>query len=67
MNALRFRAGSASSVSLLSTSPVEAFDVSMSGASPATVIDSSTAPTSSIRSSVMNCCVPIVRPRARTT
>ena len=51
--------GSVSSVCLSSTSPVDAFDVSISGASAATVIVSSTAPTSSTISSVRNCCVPM--------
>ena len=44
------------------TSPVDAFAVSMSGDSPMTVIDSSSAPTSRITSSVRNCCVPMRKP-----
>ena len=61
-NALRPGAGSAWSVCRSSEAPVDAFDVSMIGDWPVTVIDSSIAPISSLTSSVMNCCVPTVRP-----
>ena len=39
------------------TLPVEAFDVSISGASPVTVMVSCSWPTSSLMSMVTNCCV----------
>jgi len=45
-----------------STSPVDAFVVSMSGASPDTVMVSSTPPISSWMSSATNCCVPMRTP-----
>jgi hypothetical protein len=51
--------GSVSSVLLSRTSPVDAFEVSMSGASAETVMVSSTAPISSTMSSVRNCWVAI--------
>jgi hypothetical protein len=41
-----------------STVPVDAFDVSISGVAAVTEIVSCTAPSSSVMSSVMNCCVP---------
>src|SRR5262249_34204690 len=56
---MRLMLGSVSSVLLSRTSPVEAFDVSISGASADTVIVSSTAPISSTMSRVRNCWVPI--------
>ena len=64
-NAARPGAGSVSSACWPSTSPVDAFDVSMSGAAAVTEISSEIDPTSITTSSVMNCCVPIVRPFAR--
>ena len=39
------------------TLPVDAFDVSISGASPVTVMVSCSDPTSSLTSMVTNCCV----------
>ena len=63
MNALRPCDGSSSRISRSSTPPCDAFDVSMSGASAVTVIVSSIVPTSSVRSSVTNCCVAIRMPR----
>ena len=62
MKIFRFKAGRDSSVFWSKTSPVDALDVSISGAAPVTVTVSSRAPTSRITSSVMNCCVPIVSP-----
>ena len=44
------------------TAPVDAFDVSMSGDWPVTVIVSWSWPTSSGMSSVMNCCAPMRTP-----
>ena len=60
--ALRPGAGNTSSTSRSSVPPVEALDVSMSGAAPVTVIVSCNVPTSSVRSSVRNCCVPTRMP-----
>ena len=45
------------------TAPVEALDVSMRGACPVTVTVSWSVPTSSVMSSVTNCCAPIRTPR----
>ena len=61
-NALRPGAGSGSSVCRSSTPPVDAVDVSISGDWPVTVTISSIAPTSSVTSSVTNCCVPTTIP-----
>ena len=58
MNAARPCEGSVCSASAFSTVPVDAFDVSMIGDWPVTVTVSATVPTSSVTSSVMNCCVP---------
>jgi hypothetical protein len=60
---LRPTLGSVSSVLLSSTSACDAFDVSISGASAVTVIVSDTVPTSSVMSSVTNCCAPMRTPR----
>ena len=62
MNALRPGDGSVCSAAESSTVPVEALEVSMSGAAPVTVTFSSIAPTSNVRSSVKNCCVPMRMP-----
>ena len=61
MNAVRAADGSAAIVSVLRSVPVEAFEVSTSADCPVTVIVSSSVPTSSVMSSVRNCCVPIRR------
>jgi hypothetical protein len=57
-NAARPGEGSVCSVSELITVPVDAFDVSINGACPVTVMVSVTVPSSSTTSSVRNCCVP---------
>jgi hypothetical protein len=58
MKAERPGDGSDCSACVSSTVPCDAFDVSMIGDCPVTVMLSSRAPTSIVRSSVMNCCVP---------
>ena len=55
MNALRPGAGSVCRAAESSTVPWEAFEVSMTGDCPVTTMFSSSAPTSRVRSSVMNC------------
>ena len=61
--ALRPGAGRVSSTSRSSVPPVEAFEVSMSGAAPVTVTVSCSVPTSSAMSMVRNCWVPIADAR----
>ncbi len=55
MNALRPGEGSVCSAAESSVVPVDAFDVSISGAWPVTVTFSVIEPTSIVRSSVRNC------------
>ena len=59
MNALRPGEGSVCSAAVSRTVPCDAFEVSIIGDWPVTVMFSSSAPTSIVRSSGMNCCVPI--------
>src|SRR6059036_1112372 len=59
MNALRPGAGNVCNDSVSSTVPVDAFEVSTRGTSAVTATVSATAPTSSFKSSVTNCWVPI--------
>ncbi len=59
MNAARPATAGSAAPGESSTVPCDAFDVSMIGDCPVTVMFSSIAPTSIVRSSVMNCCVPI--------
>ncbi len=62
MNALRPGAGSVCKDSVSSTVPVEALEVSTRGTSAVTATVSATAPTSSFKSSVTNCWVPMRMP-----
>ena len=65
MKAFRPGAGRLCSAWESITVPVDAFDVSISGASPVTVTFSVIAPTSIVRSRVRNCCVPMrIPPRS---
>src|SRR5207249_10299473 len=62
MNALRPGAGNVCNDSVSSPVPVDALEVSINGTSAVTLTVSATAPTSSFKSSVTNCWVPMRMP-----